>query len=118
MNLNRTLIRTTRVSWGTACLVAVIAAAGVPPASADPADGPSHRLRALCVAADGDFYTARFGYWRCQDARLDGMGTFWAVRSVCERAEGRRYLETTHVPDVGRGTWVCAPTSGSLDEED
>lgn len=114
MDLNRTRTRMTRVALGTACLAAAIAGAGASPASADPADGQSHQLRVLCGAAGGDFYTARFGYWRCQDARLDGMGTFWAVRSVCERAVGRNYLEATNVPEIGRGTWVCAPISGPL----
>ncbi|MFC7358721.1 hypothetical protein [Nocardioides astragali] len=109
MDLNRTRTRTTRIAVGAAFLAAATAAAGATPASADPAYGTSHQLRVLCGAAGGDFHAARFGYWRCQDARLDGMGTFWAARSLCERAAGRTYLEATSIPEVGRGTWVCAP---------
>ena len=109
MDLNRTTTRTTRTAVVAACLTAAIAGAGTPTASAHPADGTDHQLRVLCSAGGGDFHPARFGYWRCQDARLDGMGTFWAVRSVCERAVGRSYLEATNIPEVGRGTWVCAP---------
>jgi hypothetical protein len=114
MDLNRTPARTTRLAVVVACLAAAIAGAGTTTASADPADGPSHQLRVLCGAAGGDFSYARFGYWRCQDARLDGMGTFWAARSVCERAVGRNYLEATNIPEIGRGTWICAPTSDAL----
>lgn len=111
MDLNRTRTRTTRIAVGAAFLAASTAAVGAAPASADPAHGPSHHLRVLCAAGGGDFHAARFDYWRCQDARLDGMGTFWAVRSVCERVAGRTYAEATDIPEVGRGTWVCAPSS-------
>lgn len=110
MDLNRIPTWTTRTAVGAAGLAAAIAGAGTPAASADPADGSDHQLRVLCGAGGGDFHAARFGYWRCQDARLDGMGTFWAVRSVCERAAGRSYLESTNILDVGRGTWICAPS--------
>lgn len=109
MDLNRSHTWTTRIAAGAAFLAAAVAATGTPPASADPTDVSSHRLQVLCGAGGGDFYSARFGYWRCQDARLDGMGTFWAVRTVCERAAGRSYLEATNLPEAGRGTWVCAP---------
>lgn len=111
MDLNRTPARTARMALGAACLAAAITGAGTTTASAAQAEGTDHRLRVLCGAAGGDFHIARFGYWRCQDARLDGMGTFWAARSVCERAAGRTYLEATDVPGAGRGTWVCAPQS-------
>ncbi|TGN63585.1 hypothetical protein EXE59_06190 [Nocardioides eburneiflavus] len=109
MDLNRSRTRTTRIAAGAAFLAAAVAATGTPPASADPTGGTSHRLQVLCGAAGGDFHSARFGYWRCQDARLDGMGTFWAVRTVCERAAERSYLEATNIPEAGRGTWTCAP---------
>lgn len=110
MDLNRTSNRTTRMAVVAACLASAITGAGTPAASAVPADRTEHQLRVLCGAGSGDFYPARFGYWRCQDARLDEMGTFWAVRSVCERAAERTYLEATNIPEPGRGTWVCAPS--------
>lgn len=71
------------------------------------------RITSTTTAA-GDFYPARFGYRRCQDARLDGMETFTAVKSVCEGRAGRRYYEATHHPEVGRGTWVCGPADSRL----
>ncbi len=112
MQLNRARTHIVRVAVGTACLTAVTAVtagAAAAPASAQPSEGMYQQLTVLCGAAGGDFYPARFGYWRCQDARLDGMGTFTAVRSVCEGAAGRNYYEATDYPEVGRGTWVCGP---------
>jgi hypothetical protein len=74
------------------------------------AEGPQVRpLRALCQADDGVFFPGRFGEWRCQRARVDGMGVFWAERTVCGEA-GRLFFET--VDENGEtGSWNCAPSS-------
>jgi hypothetical protein len=72
-------------------------------------EGPQVRpLRALCQA-EGVFFPGRFGEWRCQRARVDGMGVFWAERTLCGEA-GRLFFETVH--EVGEtGSWNCAPSS-------
>jgi hypothetical protein len=110
---SRPLTHAARTVANVVCVTAVTAVTAVagtaPPASASPADGMYQQLTVLCGAAGGDFYPARFGYWRCQEARLDGTDTFAAVRSVCERPAGRRFLEAIDYPVAGLGTWVCAP---------
>ncbi|MFC5178660.1 hypothetical protein [Nocardioides taihuensis] len=65
-------------------------------------------MRALCLAGGGTFHLARFGGWRCQDATLDGMGTFWAERTVCEQVAHRSFAVAPD-PTSGRGTWLCLP---------
>lgn len=78
--------------------------------SVSASEGPGVRpLRALCKADDGIFFPGRFGEWRCQRARVDGMGVFWAERTVCGEA-GRLFFETVH-EDGRTGSWNCAPTS-------
>jgi hypothetical protein len=63
----------------------------------------------LCQADDGVFFPGRFGEWRCQRARVDGMGVFWAERTLCGEA-GRLFFETVH-EDGETGSWNCAPSS-------
>jgi len=62
------------------------------------------------VPADGGVaFTDRFGSWRCQGAAADRMGVFWAERQLCERAEGRAFIEAV-VPEGSHGAWICTPT--------
>jgi hypothetical protein len=83
---------------------------GASPASA--ADGVNARtLQALCQSGGGEFRTGRFGELRCYGAALDGMGVFWAERSVCEKSAGRLFVESVVDEATGTGAWVCAPTS-------
>ena len=79
-------------------------------AHAAAAEGPQARtLRALCQADGGYFFPGRFGEWRCQQTRTDGMSVFWAERTVCEQA-GRLFFQTVH--ESGEtGSWVCSPSS-------
>jgi hypothetical protein len=37
------------------------------------------------------------------------MGVFWAERQLCERAEGRAFIEAV-VPEGSHGAWICTPT--------
>ena len=66
-------------------------------------------MRALCQADGGIFFPGRFGEWRCQQARVNGMGVFWAERKVCGEA-GRLFFETVN-ENGETGSWNCAPSS-------
>lgn len=104
---------TARTARRVATVAAVAALGGgaltVAAAPATASEGPQARtLRALCQSDGGVFFPGRFGEWRCQRARTDGMGVFWAERTVCGQA-GRLFLET--VNEGGTGSWVCSPRS-------
>ena len=91
-------------------VTATIAAATVLTAAPTHAAGSTghHQFQTLCEAGGGTFALARFATYRCQDARTDGMGVFWAEWTACERAGGRSFLEA--IDDLsGRGTWLCVP---------
>jgi hypothetical protein len=85
--------------------VSVVFTAGPTQAAGSPAH---HQLQTLCQAGGGAFALARFDTYRCQDARTDGMGVFWAERTTCERAAGRSFLDAIN-ESTGRGTWLCVP---------
>lgn len=100
----------------TAVVAAVAAigtgALGLAGAQASAADRFNARtLQALCQAGGGEFRTGRFGEVRCYGPDLDGMGVFWAERSVCERSAGRPFGESVVDAAAGTGAWICAPTS-------
>ena len=93
-------------------MVAALSGGGLAYAAAPAAaaEGPQARtLRALCQADGGYFFPGRFGEWRCQQTRTDGMSVFWAERTVCEQA-GRLFFETVDASGE-TGSWVCAPSS-------
>lgn len=100
---HRTLVRRLVGLAGTITVSVALSAA---PAETAPA--PHHPFQVLCEAGGGSFALARFDIYRCQDARTDGMGVFWAERTACERAARRSFLEATDETG-GRGTWLCVP---------
>lgn len=65
-------------------------------------------VQSLCEAGGGSLALARFDTYRCQDARTDGMGVYWAERAACERAARRSFLEAID-ESRRRGTWLCVP---------
>ncbi len=107
-------LRDDRTARRVATVAALVASCGgvlvYAAAPVTASEGPQVRpLRALCQADDGVFFPGRFGEWRCQRAGVDGMGAFWAERTVCG-AVGRLFFET--VDENGEtGSWNCAPSS-------
>lgn len=99
-------ISTIRRSAAVLATAAALAGAASPVAAATP--NAANALRAQCLADDGVYAIGR-GFIRCQGARTDGMGVFWAEAQVCERAYGT-YFKTNADPAAPQeiGAWVCS----------